>query len=122
MFENINSIITSLNGSKYFAGIMMILLNIGGKQISKEISFIHEKIMNNRIIRRLFIFVAVFIATKDIKISLIVTALFVLIITGFLHEDSDYCILPKKLIESKSKISKNQYLMAKQIVEKYEKQ
>lgn len=120
MFENINNIITSLNGSKYFAGVMMILLNIGGKQISKEISFIHEKIMNNRIIRRLFVFVAVFIATKDIKISLIVTALFVLIITGFLHEDSNYCLLPEKIVKSRNKINKDEYLRAKQIVENFE--
>ena len=41
MFANIDKIITTLNNSKYFSGIMMLLLNIGGKQISKEISFIN---------------------------------------------------------------------------------
>ena len=122
MFANIEKIITSLNSSKYFAGIMMLLLNIGGKQISKEISFFHENIMNHRVVRRLFVFVAVFIATKDVKISLIVTAAFVLIVTGFLHEDSHYCVLPKEKLKTQNKIKKNEYLMAKQIVENFEKQ
>lgn len=122
MFENIDKLITNLNGSKYFAGIMMLLLNIGGKQISKEISFFHENVMNYPIVRRIFVFVAVFIATKDIKISLIVTALFVLIVTGLLHEDSDYCVLSKEKLKSKNKIKKNEYLKAKEIVENFEKQ
>lgn len=122
MFSNINTIINSLNGSKYFAGTMMLLLNIGGKQISKEISFLHENIMEHRVVRRLFVFVAVFIATKDIKISLIVTALFVLIVTGFLHEDSSYCVLPKEKMKAKKNIKKNEYLLAKKIVENFEKQ
>ena len=120
MFANIEKILTHLNGSKYLSGIMMLLLNIGGKQISKEISFFHEKILNHPIVRRLFVFVAVFIATKDIKISLIVTAAFVLIVTGLLHEDSHYCVLSKEKIKSKKKIKKNEYLMAKQIVENFE--
>ena len=89
-------------------------------RISKEISFLHETIISHPIIRRLFVFVAVFIATKDIKISLIVTALFVLIVTGFLHEDSNYCLLPKEKIKTKRKIKKNEYLIAKQVVENFE--
>ena len=35
---------STLNNSKYFSGIMMLLLNIGGKQVSNEISHFQENI------------------------------------------------------------------------------
>ena len=120
--SSISKSISSLNKSKIFAGIMMLLLNVGGRQISKELSFIQENILEHKVVKRLFIFVAVFIATKDIKISLIVTVSFIILVTGLFNEESKYCILPKDIIGNKKKITKNEYLMAKQIVNIYEKQ
>jgi hypothetical protein len=122
MLKDISTTINSLNKSKIFAGVMMLLLNVGGRQISKELSFIQENILEHKVVRRLFIFVAVFIATKDIKISLIVTVAFIILVTGLFNEESIYCILPKDKLGNKKKISKNEYLMAKQIVNIYEKQ
>ena len=120
--SSISKSISSLNKSKIFAGIMMLLLNVGGRQISKELSFIQENILEHKVVKRLFIFVAVFIATKDIKISLIVTVSFIILVTGLFNEESNYCILPKDKLGNKKKISKHEYLMAKQIVNIYEKQ
>ena len=96
MTLSLETVFSSLNSSKYFSGIMMILLNIGGKQISNEISSAQENILNHIIIRRLLVFVVVFVATKDVKISLIVTICFIVIVTGFFNEDSKYCVLPEK--------------------------
>ena len=118
---SIETIFSSLNGSKYFSGIMMILLNIGGKQISNEISSIQENILNHKIIRRLLVFVVVFVATKDVKISLIVTICFIVIVTGFFNEDSKYCVVSTDTFKNKNPIKKDEYLMAKRIVENYEK-
>lgn len=122
MLKDISTTINSLNKSKIFAGVMMLLLNVGGRQISKELSFIQENILEHKVVRRLFIFVAVFIATKDIKISLIVTVAFIILVTGLFNEESNYCILPKDKLGNKKKISKHEYLTAKQIVNIYEKQ
>ena len=84
MLENfatqLNGGIDFLNTNKYFGGIMMLLLNIGGKQISKEISFLQENFLNQQIVRRLLVFVVVFIATKDIKVSCIITILFIILV------------------------------------------
>jgi hypothetical protein len=121
MTLSLETIFSSLNGSKYFSGIMMILLNIGGKQISNEISSAQENILNHIIIRRLLVFVVVFVATKDVKISLIVTICFIVIVTGFFNEDSKYCVVKTDTFKNKNPIKKDEYLMAKRIVEKYEK-
>ena len=77
----LNSYITQLNSSKYLAGIMMLLMNLGGRYISAELSEAHEKILNHRIIRRLLVFVLVFYATRDIKVSLILTCVFIILVS-----------------------------------------
>jgi len=119
---SLDKIFSILNNSKYFSGIMMLLLNIGGKQVSNEISFVQENILNHKVVRRLLVFVVVFIATKDVKISLIVTICFIVIVTGFFNEDSKYCVIPKDKVGNTKKISKDEYLMAKQIVQQFENQ
>ena len=118
----INDLIENLNSSKYFAGIMMLLLNVGSKHISKELSFLQDDFLNHKIIRRLLIFVVVFIATKDIKVSFLITLAFIIIVTGFFHEESKYCILPKDKLNKNVSITKTQYLNAKEIIKYYEKQ
>ena len=118
----INNLIENLNSSKYFAGIMMLLLNVGSKHISKELSFLQDDFLNHKIIRRLLIFVVVFIATKDIKVSFLITLAFIIIVTGFFHEESKYCILPKDKLNKNVSITKTQYLNAKEIIKYYEKQ
>jgi len=126
MLENfatqLNNGITFLNTNKYFAGVMMVLLNIGGKQISKEVSFLQENIMNHQIVRRLFVFVAVFIATKDIKVSFIITIFFIVIVSGIFHEESKFCMIPKSVLNKNKLVSKQEYLYAQNIVKKYEKE
>ena len=118
----IENFINTLNTSKYFSGIMMILLNVGGKHVSKELSFLQDNFLDNKIIRRLLVFVVVFVATKDVKISFLITIGFIILVTGVLNEESKYCILPKNKINKNVKISKSEYLNAKEIIKYYEKQ
>ena len=100
---------------------MMILLNLISKYISLELSDSQEEFLNNTIIRRIAIFTIVFIATKDIIISLIITACFIIIVGGLFNEESKYCLIKKKNPKSKI-ISKLEFDKAKNIIDKYNKQ
>ena len=122
ILTSIDTFITSLNTNKYFAGIMMLILNLGSKHISKELSFLQDNFLNKKIIRRLLIFVVVFIATKDIKVSLLVTIAFIISITILLHEESKYCVIPKNKRGQNINITKDEYLTAQEIIKHYEKQ
>ena len=118
-------LINSLNHSKYFSGIIMILLNLGSKYISMEVSPSQDSFMTNIIIRRLLIFTVVFTATRDIWTSIILTAAFIILVSGLFNDNSNYCIIPKKLREYPSdtrKISKQEYDNAKYIVDLYQNQ
>lgn len=115
------SIIYNLNNSKYFAGILMILMNLGSKYISLELSETQDEFFSNIVIRRIMIFTVVFIATKDIIISLIITACFIIIVSGLFNESSKFCLI--RNVNPKTKIiSKDQFEKAKRIINKYESQ
>ena len=92
----INIIINTLNTNKYFYGIIMLILNIGSKFITVNISKSHEEYVQNTIGRELLIFSIAFIGTKDIVTSLILTGIFFMLTDHLFNANSNYCILPKK--------------------------
>jgi len=85
-----------LNENKYFIGLMMILVNIGSRFIIGELSDEQKKLINDKTLRRLFIFGVFFMATRDIISSLILTIMFVLLISELFHEDSEISLIPRK--------------------------
>lgn len=113
--------INSLNQSKVFAGILMILMNLGSKYIALELSETQEEFLSNIVIRRIVVFVVAFIATRDIIISLILTGVFILLVSGLFNDNSELCIIKKTNPQTKV-ITKDDVLKAKKIIKKYEKQ
>ena len=89
------NLFNSLNENKFFIGCMMIFLTIGGRFIITELSESQKEMINNTIVRRLFIFCAFFMATRDIQCAIILTILFVLII-GELFNGEDFLIKKDK--------------------------
>ena len=85
-----------LNKNKYFIGLMMILVNIGSRFIIGELSDEQKKLINDKTLRRLFIFGVFFMATRDIISSLILTIMFVLLVSELFHEDSEISLIPRK--------------------------
>jgi hypothetical protein len=99
--------IISLNNSKFFAGIVMIMLNIGSKYITIELSKTQEQFLKNSIARQLLIFSIVWMGTRDIFISLILTSCFIIMTDYLFNEQSKFCIVPKKLRALQKKIDTN---------------
>jgi hypothetical protein len=99
LITSIESIFTKLNNNNYFIGIMMILLNIGSKYFMQEFGTTVDYVLNIKIIRRLLIFTVFFVATRDIKTSLILTAVFIIITLELFNEKSNLCIIPKNIID-----------------------
>ena len=106
MFKNIDMYISRLNSSKYFAGIMVLLLNICSKYITIEISDSHKEFIKNTVGRQILIFSMIFMATRDIYISLAMTAVFVVLADFLLNDESTMCILPEQY-KNKIKNEKN---------------
>ena len=60
MLTSIDYYIKSLNNSKYFAGIMILILNIGSRFIQIRLSDSAEKYIKYSLIRELLIFPSLF--------------------------------------------------------------
>ena len=99
--------LTSLNNSKYFAGVMMIILNLGSKYITLELSKSQEAYLKYTIGRQVLIFSIIWMGTKDIVISLVLTAVFILLTSYLFNENSKFCILPKSIQQLQNEIDTN---------------
>ena len=88
----IDVLMGSVNSNPYFIGIMMLLLNLGGRFLSLEISKDQEKFLSQPAVRRFFLFAILFVATRNIIIAGGL-AIIVIILLGYLfNENSDFCL------------------------------
>ena len=105
--KQFHNAVHKLNNNIYFAGIIMIILNIGAKFITIELSPTQEAFVRNNIGRQLLIFSIVWMGTKNIYVSLTLTATFIILSDFLLNEHSNFCILPKKWIIIKNNLDRN---------------
>jgi hypothetical protein len=85
-----------LNNSKFFAGIIMILLNVGSKFIAIQFSRSTEEYLKMNITKQILVFAMAWMGTRDIYTSLVLTAVFTVLSDHLFNEESPYCIVPKK--------------------------
>lgn len=78
-----------LNTNTMFAGIMLLILNVGGRFILHEIEGTDEEFAKNIFLRRIAIFAVCFVGTKDVVISLILTASFVILAAGLFRKTNE---------------------------------
>ena len=92
----INHHIMYLNNSKFFAGVIMILLNIGSKFITIQFSKSAEEYMKWSISKQLLVFAMAWMGTRDIYAALGLTAVFTILSEYLFNEESSLCIVPQK--------------------------
>jgi hypothetical protein len=82
----------SLNSNPYFIGTMMLLLNLGGRFIGMEVSKGQEQFFQNPWVRRLLIFVVLFVGTRNVLVAFWMTLVIVLCIGYLFNENSSLCL------------------------------
>ena len=63
--------IQSFNDNKYLSGMALLLLNLGSKYLSFEVSRSQEELMAHIVFRRFILFTVFFVGTRDILVSFI---------------------------------------------------
>lgn len=86
-----------LNSSPLLAGLAMLMLNIGSKYVEIGLTKTQEQALRNGIARELLIFAMVFMGTKDIILSVIMTASFIILSDYIFNENSRFCVIPRYL-------------------------
>ena len=93
-----------LNDNKLFLGIMLIVLNIGSRHLVDELSTNPEEYNRNLVLRRIAVFAVCFVGTRDIVISLLLTAGFIIIAQGVSSRSREGMENKKKVEESEKKV------------------
>jgi hypothetical protein len=74
--------LSALNDNKFFLGIMLLTLNLGSRHLVDEFSANPEEYSRNLVLRRFAVFAVCFVGTRDIVVSILLTAAFIIISTG----------------------------------------
>jgi len=91
-----NDNIMYLNNSKFFAGVVMILLNVGSKFIQIQFSKSTEEYMKYSVSKQLLVFSMAWMGTRDIYTALGLTAVFTILSDYLFNEECSLCIVPHK--------------------------
>lgn len=96
IFSYLNEHIMYLNNSKFFAGIVMIILNICSKFITIQFSKSTEEYLKMTVTKQLMVFSMAWMGTRDIYTALVLTAVFTILSDHIFNEESSMCVVPHK--------------------------
>jgi hypothetical protein len=88
----IDTLLQIFNTNPYFIGLMMLVLNLGGRFISLEVTKKQEQFLQLPWVRRILIFTVLFVATRNIWVAFWTTVAVVLFLGYLFNENSALCI------------------------------
>lgn len=126
---NLNEGVNNLNNSKVFAGVIMILLNVGSKFINIQFSKSTEEYLKMTVTKELLVFAMAWMGTRDCIAAFVLTIIFTIFSEHLLNEESEICLVPhhyrvlnkKKDHDEKDKISLEELGAAIGVLEKAKK-
>ena len=124
MFNYLNDNITSINNSKLFAGLMIIVLNISSKFVTIKLSKTMESYLKFSFSRDILVFTISWMGSRDLKVAFFITILFKIFMDHLFNEDSRFCCLPESFMNyhinmlDNDDISDEEVLKAKILLEK----
>lgn len=99
--------LSDLNNSKYFIGLVILIMNIGSRYVTIKLSKTHEELIKNLITKDLLIFSILFISLRDILLAFLFTAVFKILSDYIFNENSRFCMVPKQYRKIYSAIDEN---------------
>ena len=125
-FKYISKLNKNLADSKLVQGLVFLILNIGIKYASIELSKSQKKYIKAALWREIVVFILIWSGTKDLIISLLLTVVFVIFTDYLFNDTSIFCIIPKHLrefedvldLDGDGKISEEEVKKAKEILQK----
>ena len=87
-----DSILQIFNTNPYFIGITMLLMNLGGRFLTLDVTKKQEQFFQHPWIRRLLIFIVIFMGTRSIWVAFWATLVVILLMGYLFNENSALCI------------------------------
>ena len=91
----VNTHVATLNNSKFFAGLMIIILNIASKFATFKLSKSMEAYLKFTFSRVILVFAIAWVGTRDIYTAFIICIVFTICMDFLFNEESRFCCLPE---------------------------
>ena len=101
---NAKEALNSLNNSKFFAGLVMLMMNVGSRYYTVTLSKTQKDFIRYNLAREFIIFAMSWIATRDIVTSIMITASFVILADYLFNEQSKMCVIPESFIRRQQQL------------------
>jgi hypothetical protein len=128
IFDSFNDVVATMNTSKIFAGLMILILNITSKFVTIKLGKTMESYLKFTFSKQILVFAMAWMGTRDIYIALIISIIFIILTDYLFHEDSPYCCLPDSfknyhlnLLET-NEVSEEEIKKALEVLEKADRQ
>ena len=125
----LNSLNKYLSSNKFFTGFMFLILNVGAKYATVNISKSQQEYIKKALFREILIFAIIWSGSRDLFVSLILTVVFMIFTDYLFNDSSKFCVIPKHLrkfedlidTDGDGKISEEEIQNAMKILERAKK-
>lgn len=83
-----------VNSSQVFSGIMIIMMNLGSKYVTIELSKSSAEYLKLSVTRQIMIFVLAWMGSRNIYVALGLTAVLIILTDHLFNEESTFCVVP----------------------------
>ncbi len=77
--SNVDLLLENLSKSPAIIGLAVLIINLGGRYLATDISQYDEKVLNNKLMKKLTIFAIAFLSTRDIRYSIIIVLIYTIL-------------------------------------------
>jgi hypothetical protein len=96
-FSSVHNYVSELNNSALFAGLVMLIMNVGSRYVQINLSESTEEYLKHILKKEILVFAIAWMGTRNIYYSLIITACFIILADHLTNEQSEYCMLPQHI-------------------------
>jgi len=93
----LDSALSAVNSSKWVVAISAITFNLGARYMGDLFTPGQVRVLRSPLMRRAVLFCAVFTATRDVIIALIIASMVFLVLDVFTNERHPWCVIPRPM-------------------------
>lgn len=116
------SFVNAFNGSKIAWGLSTIGMQLGARFVVGDLTEMQTRILASKAAKRIIMCGMIFVATRDILISVVLTVAIHAVLSWLVNENSGMCIVPSSMQSSRNDVSKEQFDAALAVVHRYQSQ
>jgi hypothetical protein len=91
----IEAAFSTLNTNTYFIGLMMLVLNLGGRHLATSLTVEQDRFLQNPWFRRILLFVVIFVATRNVFTAFWMSISVIILLAYLTNESSRLYIFGK---------------------------